>query len=139
MARLTSSMPGRRSQFSGIVAGGGQLAKDGAGTLLLSGTNNSTGNLRIVSGTVRAGSATALGSGPITLDNTAGVLLDLDGYSSNVLYLVGGGAAGGNIALDGATLTINAGGSAATVFGGAISGSGGLIKNGSGFQQLSGC
>ena len=130
---------GTTLEFSGIVAGGGQLAKDGAGTLLLSGTNNSTGNLRIVSGTVRAGSATALGSGPITLDNTAGVLLDLDGYNSNVLYLVGGGAAGGNIALDGATLTINAGGSAATVFGGAISGSGGLIKNGSGFQQLSGC
>lgn len=130
---------GTTLEFSGIVTGGGQLAKDGAGTLLLSGTNNSTGNLRIVNGTVRAGSVTALGSGPITLDNTAGVLLDLDGYNSNVLYLIGGGASGGNIALDGATLTINAGGSAAAVFGGAISGSGGLIKNGGSFQQLSGC
>ncbi|MEI4507540.1 autotransporter-associated beta strand repeat-containing protein [Sphingopyxis sp. CCNWLW253] len=126
-------------EFSGNITGAGQLNKDGAGTLLLSGVNNTTGNLRVITGTVRAGSTTALRSGWVSLDDRAGVLLDLDGYNNNVLYLTGGGTAGGNIALDAATLTITDGGSASAVFGGAISGSGGLIKNGNGFQQLSGC
>ncbi|MBJ7499628.1 MAG: autotransporter-associated beta strand repeat-containing protein [Sphingopyxis sp.] len=131
--------PGTVLEFSGNVTGGGQLAKTGAGTLLLSGTNSSTGSLRIINGTVRAGSATALGSGPLSLDNTAGVLLDLNGYNNSALYLIGGGALGGNIALGGATLTINSGGSAAAVYGGTISGSGGLVKNGGSYQELSGC
>jgi len=126
-------------EFSGIVTGGGQLAKTGAGTLLLSGTNSSTGTLRIVDGTVRAGSTTALGTGPIRLDDTAGVLLDLGGYDNDVDYLIGGGALGGNIAMGDATLTITRGGSGSAIYGGAISGSGGLIKNGNAFQQLSGC
>ncbi|KTD99948.1 hypothetical protein ATE68_05720 [Sphingopyxis sp. H038] len=131
--------PGTVLEFSGDVTGGGQLAKTGAGTLLLSGTNSSTGNLRIINGAVRAGSTTALGTGPITLDNTADVLLDLDGYDNNVRYLIGGGPLGGNIALGGATLTINTGGSGAAVYGGAIAGSGGLVMNGASYQQLSGC
>ena len=126
-------------EFSGIVTGGGQLAKTGAGTLLLSGTNSSTGTLRIIDGTVRAGSTTALGTGPIRLDDTAGVLLDLGGYDNDVDYLIGGGALGGNIAMGDATLTITRGGSGSAIYGGAISGSGGLIKNGNAFQQLSGC
>lgn len=130
---------GTTLEFSGNITGAGQLNKDGAGTLLLSGINSSTNLLRVINGTVRVGSTTALGSGGVSLDNTAGVLLDLDGYNNNVLYLTGGGASGGNIALDGATLTLNAGGSAAANYGGAISGSGGLIKNGANFQQLSGC
>ncbi|NYF34042.1 autotransporter-associated beta strand repeat-containing protein [Sphingopyxis sp. JAI108] len=126
-------------EFSGIVTGGGQLAKTGAGTLLLSGTNSSTGALRIINGTVRTGSTAALGSGPMTLDNTAGVLLDVDGYDNDVRYLTGGGVLGGNIALGAATLTITTGGSAAAVYGGAISGSGGLVKDGGSYQELSGC
>ncbi|QCB56106.1 autotransporter outer membrane beta-barrel domain-containing protein [Sphingopyxis sp. PAMC25046] len=126
-------------EFSGDVTGGGQLAKTGAGTLLLSGTNSSTGSLRVINGTVRAGSTTALGSGPMSLDNTAGVLLDLDGYDNDVRYLIGGGVLGGNIALGGATLTISTGGSASAIYGGAISGSGGLVMNGGSYQELSGC
>ncbi|WP_447930163.1 autotransporter-associated beta strand repeat-containing protein [Sphingopyxis fribergensis] len=130
---------GTTLEFSGAITGGGQLAKDGAGTLLLSGANSSTNNLRVINGTVRAGSTTALGNGGVSLDNTAGVLLDLDGYNNSVLNLTGGGPVGGNIALGGATLTITNGGSAAATFGGAISGTGGLIKTGGAFQQLSGC
>ncbi len=130
---------GTTLEFSGNIIGAGQLNKDGAGTLLLSGANNTTGNLRVINGTVRAGSTTALRSGWVSLDNTAGVLLDLDGYNNNALYLIGGGTTGGNITLDTATLTITAGGSAAANYGGAISGIGGLIKNGGSFQRLSGC
>ncbi|SBV33728.1 Outer membrane autotransporter barrel domain protein [uncultured Sphingopyxis sp.] len=126
-------------EFSGIVTGGGQLAKTGAGTLLLSGTNSSTGTLRIINGTVRAGSGTALGTGPIRLDDTAGVLLDLGGYDNDVRYLIGGGTLGGDISLGGATLAISTGGSASAIYGGAISGSGGLVMNGGSYQELSGC
>jgi len=131
---------GTTLEFSGAVTGGGSFFKDGAGTLLLSGVNNSTGNVRVINGTLRAGSATALGSGWLSLDNTAGVLFNLDGYNNSVAALAGGGTLGGNIALGGATLTINLGGSlVAANFGGAISGVGGLIKNGGSIQQLSGC
>ena len=130
---------GTTLEFSGNITGAGQLNKDGAGTLLLSGTNNTTGNFRVINGTVRAGSTTALRGGWVSLDDTAGVLLDLDGYDNSVYYLAGGGTTGGNILLDTATLTITNGGSAAASFGGAISGSGGLVKNGGGFQRLSGC
>jgi fibronectin-binding autotransporter adhesin len=126
-------------EFSGDVTGDRQLAKTGAGTLLLSGTNSSAGALRIINGTVRAGSTTALGSGPMSLDNTAGVLLDLNGYDNDVRHLVGGGALGGNIALGGATLTISEGGSAGAIYGGAISGSGGLVMDGGSYQELSSC
>ncbi|WP_443969467.1 autotransporter-associated beta strand repeat-containing protein [Sphingobium sp. CR28] len=130
---------GTTLEFLGNITGSGQISKDGAGTLLLSGVNNTTGNVRVINGTLQAGSATALRSGFMSLDNTAGVLLDLDGYDNSVLYLIGGGATGGNTTLGTATLTISSGGSAAAVYGGAISGSGGLIKNGGSFQQLSGC
>ncbi|MHA4838718.1 autotransporter-associated beta strand repeat-containing protein [Sphingopyxis sp. MSC1_008] len=130
---------GTTLEFSGNITGAGQLNKDGAGTLLLSGTNNTTGNVRVINGTVRAGSTTALRSGWVSLDDTAGVLLDLDGYDNTVLYLLGGGTTGGNITLDTATLTISNGGGAGVIYGGVISGSGGLVKNGNGYQQLSGC
>ncbi|MGY0556947.1 autotransporter-associated beta strand repeat-containing protein [Lysobacter sp. A421] len=127
-------------EFTGDIVGTGGLRKDGPGTLVLSGVNSSTGNATITGGTLRAGSATALGSGALTLTNTAGVLLDLDGYDNNVGFLAGGGANGGNIELDGATLTINAGSSLASAnYAGAITGSGDLVKNGGGIQQLSGC
>ena len=137
---ITVANAGTVLEFSGSVIGGGQQFKDGAGTLLLSGINSSTGNVRVINGTLRAGSATALGSGWLSLDNTAGVLFDLDGYNNSVAALAGGGTLGGNITLGDATLTINLGGSlAAANFGGAISGNGGLIKNGGSIQQLSGC
>ncbi|MBR2173181.1 autotransporter-associated beta strand repeat-containing protein [Sphingopyxis sp.] len=130
---------GTTLEFSGDISGTRQLSKDGAGTLLLSGVNNTTGNVRVINGTIRAGSTTAMRSGWVSLDDTAGVLLDLDSYDNNVLYLLGGGTTGGNISLDAATLTISDGGGAGVIYGGAILGSGGLVKNGNGYQQLSGC
>src|SRR5690606_38737848 len=89
-------------EFSGDILGPGSLRKRGAGTLVLSGVNGSTGNARIMAGTLRAGSTTALGSGALTLDNAAGVVLDLDGFDNSVAYLTGGGANGGIIDLGGA-------------------------------------
>ncbi|SEH14754.1 fibronectin-binding autotransporter adhesin [Sphingopyxis sp. YR583] len=127
-------------EFSGNITGGGQLQKSGAGTLLLSGNNSSTGSVRIYGGTLRAGSTTALGSGGIQFENAPGTTLDLDGYDNSVAFLfTTGGLQGGAVALGDATLTITNGGSTGVIFGGAISGSGGLVKTGGGYQQLSNC
>lgn len=130
-------------EFTGAIAGSTQLRKEGAGTLVLSGTHTGSGGTRIYNGTVRAGSTTAIGSGAFTLDNTAGVLLDLNGYDNDVAYIIGGGTTGGTIDLGGATLTINTGASLANAtYAGIITGAGGLIKNGtasSHIQYLSSC
>ncbi|TPI64393.1 hypothetical protein FJ417_01810, partial [Mesorhizobium sp. B3-1-7] len=124
--------------FTGNVIGAGSLRKDGPGTLVLSGANTSTGNTQISGGVLRAGTTNAFGpQGHMTLDNTAGVALDLAGFNTVVTSLIGGGATGGNIKLGNATLTIN--GVDTRSYAGAISGTGGLIKNGANIQALSGC
>src|SRR3546814_7521584 len=104
-------------------SGGGTLRKRGDGVLLQSGTNNYTGGSVIEAGILRAGSTSAFGTGAMTFSNVAGVLLDLDGFDNSFAYLHGGGTTGGDITLDGATLTVTTGTSAAN-FGGVISGAG---------------
>ncbi|TPO08124.1 autotransporter outer membrane beta-barrel domain-containing protein [Mesorhizobium sp. B1-1-5] len=124
--------------FTGNVVGAGSFRKDGPGTLILSGTNTSTGNTQVSGGVLRAGATNAFGpQGHMTLDNTAGVVLDLAGFDTVVTSLIGGGANGGNISLGNATLTIN--GVDTRSYAGAISGTGGLIKNGANIQALTGC
>src|SRR3546814_16236864 len=74
----------------------------------------------------------------MTFSNVAGVLLDLDGFDNSFAYLHGGGTTGGDITLDGATLTVTTG-TAAPNFGGVISGAGAFVMNGERVQRLSGC
>ncbi|WP_265518687.1 autotransporter-associated beta strand repeat-containing protein [Nitratireductor luteus] len=125
-------------EFEGAVIGGGHLRKDGAGTLVLSGTNTYTGNTQVTGGVLRAAATNAFGpQGEMTLNNTAGVLLDLDGYDTIVTSLNGGGTNGGNIELGSATLTILDG--VNRTYAGAISGTGNLVKNGNRIQRLGGC
>ena len=132
-------------EFSGEVIGGGRLRKEGAGTLVLSGTNTYTGGDTIVDGgTLRAGVENAFGTstaaGAIGLANTAGATLDLGSFNTAAYYLNGGGANGGNIILNGATLTIRNGNSSSSViYSGTIEGTGDLIKNGGAIQRLHGC
>ncbi|WP_051885422.1 autotransporter-associated beta strand repeat-containing protein [Lysobacter antibioticus] len=126
--------------FSGTVVGGGYVRKDGPGTLLLSGNNTYTGGTQVTGGILRAGSATAFGTGHLDMLNTAGALLDLNGFNTTFAWLHGGGAVGGNISLGAQTLTLSSGNNAAgIVYAGAISGSGNLVKNGAQIQRLSGC
>ncbi|WP_033074182.1 autotransporter-associated beta strand repeat-containing protein [Sphingopyxis sp. MWB1] len=124
--------------FSGQIVGGGELYKDGPGTMVLSGNNSYTNNTRVRGGILRAGSATAFGAtNSFWLNNTAGVLLDLNDFSATARSLIGGGSLGGNIALGTGTLTIGDG--ASQTYAGAISGSGNLVKSGGGNQRLAGC
>ncbi|MCH8686648.1 autotransporter outer membrane beta-barrel domain-containing protein [Sphingosinicellaceae bacterium A1X5R2] len=113
--------------FGGQVTGGGTLRKDAAGILVLSGTNDYTGGTTIRGGTLRAGSTSAFGTGGMTVN--AGTTLDLDNFSNSV----GGLTGAGNVTLGSAMLTLSTG--AELIFSGAISGTGGLIKNGSGTQM----
>lgn len=125
--------------FEGNVVGIGAapMTKEGAGTLVLAGTNTYSGPTRINGGTLRAGSTQAFGSPSlVTLADVAGATLDLDGFNNKIGGLSGGGAAGGTVLLGGATLTI--GGSNAT-FNGRISGSGGLVKDNTSTQTMVGC
>jgi len=69
--------------------------------------------------------------GALSLANTSGAALDLNGRSNSIGSLAGGGASGGNVILGSATLTTGGNGSS-TSFGGVISGTGGLIKTGGG-------
>lgn len=56
--------------LSGVISGtGGNFIKNGTGTLTLSGANSFTGGFTLDSGTVRAGSNSALGAGSVTLNS----------------------------------------------------------------------
>lgn len=135
---LTVSNVATTLGIGGPIVGGGTLYKRGPGTLVLSGNNTYTGGTVVdEAGILRAGSTTAFGTGGITMGNVAGATLDLNGFNNTVASLTGAGALGGNVTLGGATLTISNGANQSYL--GAISGSGGFIKNGGGAQSLRGC
>jgi len=124
--------------FSGAVVGGAEIYKDGPGAMVLSGNNTYTNNTHVRGGVLRAGSATAFGTtNSFWLDNTAGVMLDMNGFDANAGALIGGGTVGGNISMGSGNLTIRDG--LNQTYAGAISGSGNLVKNGGGIQTLRGC
>ncbi|NCW26296.1 MAG: hypothetical protein EBV84_13150, partial [Betaproteobacteria bacterium] len=114
------------------------LAKSGAGVMLLSGTNIYKGTTTLSGGTLRAGSTSAFGiNSAVTISNAAGVTLDLNNLSQTIGSLAGGGTAGGEVKLGTATLTFGGLGGNLT-YAGTITGTGDLIKNGSGVQTLTG-
>ncbi len=71
----------------------------------------------------------------VVLANAAGVTLNL-AASETIGSLSGGGAAGGNVALNNRTLTT--GDASSTSYGGVIGGTGGLVKQGAGTFTLTG-
>gem|GEM_PF-518832 len=120
------------------VNNGGGFAKSTAGTLTLAGVNSYTGTFTVNGGTLTVANTNALSAGAsYNLANAAGVVLDLNSLNQAAGSIAGGGATGGNILLETATLTIG-GDNTNTNFGGVISGSGALIKIGAGTQALSG-
>ncbi|HEU5280609.1 MAG TPA: autotransporter-associated beta strand repeat-containing protein, partial [Gammaproteobacteria bacterium] len=79
----------------GVISGTGVLTMLGAGTLSLTGANTFSGGLTISSGTLSAGTNTALGSG---VTNLSGTLVTSTGglTLANDIYFGGGGTIGGS-------------------------------------------
>ena len=122
--------------LSGSISDGigstGGLTKIGGGTLVLSGTSSYTGATNVNAGTLQAGAANAFA--PQSLFNVAsGAVLDLNGFNETLGSLAGAG----NVTLGSGTLTAG-GNNASTTYSGAISGSGGFNKAGSGTLLLTG-
>ena len=143
--------------ISGVVSGaaGAGLNVDeknqgGANfTLTLSGANTYTGPTTLTGGTLKAGVASvanvsgAFGNNSaVTLSNSAGVVLDIAGFNTQIGSLTGGGASGGNVILGTAgnarTLTVGGDNTSPAAYAGVISQAGGLTKIGTGTQILSG-
>ena len=100
-------------------------------TLTLSGANTYTGPTTVTGGTLKAGVASvanvsgAFGkNSAVTLNNTAGVILDITGFATQIGSLTGGGASGGNVTLGAATLTVGGDNTSPAAYAGVISGGG---------------
>lgn len=126
------------TSFAGVISSGsgGSLVKVGGGTLTLTGANTYSGSTAINGGAVQLGVDNALPSTTaVTLADTAGVNLDVNGKTQTIGSLAGGGANGGNVTLGSGTLTV--GNANSQTFGGIVSGPGGsFFKQGAGTLTL---
>ena len=117
--------------LEGAITGSGGLTKSGPGRLTLAGANTYSGSTTVAGGVLEAGAGNVFGANG-AMAVAAGATLDLHGFSQTVGALSGGG----NVTLGNATLTT--GGSASSLFSGAISGGGSLVKTGGGTLALTG-
>ena len=144
---LTVNNPTKDYAFGGSGGLNGQagtygltgLDKEGDATLVISNSsvNTFTGGILIGGGTLRiAGSSDRLPvTSTVTLADAASAVLDLNDLNQTLGALNGGGASGGNVLLASGTLTLTNGSGG---FGGVISGTGKVVKRGTGTQILSG-
>jgi len=142
---LTVGGAGNTTINSIIATTTSSLAKDGAGTLTLSGVNTYTGATTVTSGTLKAGVVSIDGTSgafgknsAVTMANTAGAVLDITGFNTSIGSLTGGGGAGGNVTLGAVSLTTGNDNTSPGAYAGAISGSGGIFKQGTGTAIFSG-
>jgi autotransporter-associated beta strand protein len=118
--------------YGGVISGSGTFSKIGAGTLTLASSNTFTGAASIDAGTLRAGTTNVFS--PTTAVSVAsGATFDLNGFDQSIGTLSGGG----NFALGSGTLTTGGDNGSATLSG-VISGTGSLVKVGTGALTLSG-
>lgn len=127
---LTAGGNNASTSVWGSLSGAGQLVKTGTGTLFLSGTNTNAGGVAVNQGIVELFGGQAIA-------DTA--MLSVAGGASAQLTsneTVGGISGNGTIALGANTISLA--GAGLSDFGGALTGTGGLVKNGSGRLVLSG-
>ncbi|MGO4391388.1 autotransporter-associated beta strand repeat-containing protein [Variovorax sp. M-6] len=127
---------GNNFTLASAMSGTGGLEKLGAGTLTLTGANTYSGGTRVNAGTLALGPGGSLPStGELKLVG-AGARFDFSASGADQTLAVLSGSAGSRLDLGSSTLTF--GDSSNQTFAGSIVGSGGLIKQGSGTQILSG-
>ncbi|MFN4197701.1 MAG: beta strand repeat-containing protein, partial [Flavobacterium sp.] len=121
----------------GIISGNFTLSKVGSNSLILSGTNTYTGQTNVTGGTLQLSGSGTLGNNSDIRIST-GASLNLNGVNAAVRSIAEAGVNNsGTINLGSATLTIN-GGWSGDIFQNSISGSGSIIKNGSGLLDVFG-
>jgi outer membrane autotransporter protein len=117
---------GLGATFSGVLSGGGALAKAGAGTLVLSGLNTYAGGTTIGAGVLQATNNSSVGTGAVTLEGSV-FQAGANGLAFANNFVFAGGTSN-TIDTQAFSLTLS----------GAISGAGGLTKLGAGILTLSG-
>lgn len=131
---LTTGGDDSSTTFSGVIDDGGLgggLTKEGMGTFTLSGLNTYSGPTAVNAGTLQVGVANAIGM-TSAVSVATGATLDLNDFDATIGSLSGAGA----VTLGTGNLTT--GDATDTEFSGIISGTGGVIKEGTGTFTLSG-
>jgi fibronectin-binding autotransporter adhesin len=124
-------------QFSGPITGNGALAVTGPGVLILSGNNTYAGGTTITNSIVRLANGNAIpNTSEVFLGASINAALDLNNSSETIGSLAGGNDIGGSVTLGSGTLTTGVN-NLSTTYDGVISGTGGLVKTGTGTQTLS--
>ncbi|MGJ5205591.1 autotransporter domain-containing protein [Bradyrhizobium sp. HKCCYLR20261] len=129
---LTSGGDNTSTNFLGTISGSGGFTKVGTGTMRFDGATTYTGATTISAGTLQAGASGVLASASAFMI-ASGATLDLNGFDQAIGSLAGSG----NVLLGAAMLTAG-GNNGNTSFSGAISGSGGFTKTGTGRMTLTG-
>lgn len=121
---------GNSTTFGGPIFGNGSIIKNGSGTFTLSGSASFTGATNVNSGTLQfSGTNIAPSSSATTI--ASGASLDLNSFNE----VLGSLSGSGNVTLGSGYLTVG-GNNSSTTFSGIISGSGGLIKTGTGAMTV---
>ena len=124
--------------LTGIISGSGNLTKEGANTLELTGVNTYTGATVVSDGILAlSGGGSIENSSGVHLSETASAVFDISNGAGALIQGLSGGSASSYVDLGQQELVINNAGS--NTFGGVITGTGGsLTKMGAGTLTLSG-
>jgi autotransporter-associated beta strand protein len=138
---------GNAVTFSGVLSGPGGLTASGSGTLTLAGSNTYSGGTTILSSSaVALNNAYAVPNSVVSVNAVNGLLLNTGSGAIATFYVAGLGGTGSVSLTDSssnpgsnysATLSIGGNGASST-YDGAVTGSGGLTKTGSGLLVLGG-
>lgn len=125
---LTTGGGNGDTRFAGTISGSGGLTKAGSGVFTLAGANSYTGATSVSAGTLRLDGGAITGGGALAV--ASGATFDVNGGAAVVGTLSGAG----RILLGNGSLST--GGTATSSFTGVISGTGSLVKTGTGTLTL---